>query len=30
MPQYFPQLLFGSEGALCFALVLMEWNVGTG
>jgi hypothetical protein len=27
MLQYFPQLLFGSVGALCFALVLMEWNV---
>ena len=27
MPQYFPQLLFGSVGALCLALVLIEWNV---
>src|ERR1700737_4947634 len=27
MPQYFPQLLFGSVGALCFGLVLIEWNV---
>lgn len=27
MPEHFPQLLFGSVGALCFALALMEWNV---
>lgn len=27
MPQYFPQLLFGSAGVLCFAFALMEWNV---